>query len=218
MHFLWHSFNISHYLIDQVGPDWESQLIQFALQNVNVIKLSPTNTTSREDEATHELQNAVVDGTKIRKHAPWLFDLYRTKFRDFAEMATQKPAICAREDVYAINLNVQIGNRMRYECHVDSNPIQGMLYVTSHPVGQGGDLVVSNQHDVFGVEEVNKDFTTINPQAGLLVFFDARRHSHYVRPLVENNDVRVAIAMNFYTEESPEGNRPPDLSKHLGLE
>ena len=143
MHFLWHSFNISHYLIDEVGPDWESQLIQFALQNVNVIKLSPTNTTSREDDATHELQNAVVDGTKIRKSAPWLFDLYRTKFRDFAELATQKRAICAKEDVYAINLNVQIGNRMRYECHVDSNPIQGMLYVTSHPVGQGGDLVVN---------------------------------------------------------------------------
>lgn len=193
------------------------KLIEFALKNVNIVSLSPTNTTSREDEQITSLQNAVVNGDKIRESLPWLFDLYQSEFLELAKAATKKNLHCASEDVYAINFNVQIGNQMRYECHVDSNPVQGMLYVTTHSPGQGGELVVSNQSDVFGIEEVDKDFTAINPHSGLLVFFDARRHSHYVLPIVENNCFRVAVAMNYYDEDSTEKDRPKGLSQHLGL-
>ena len=50
---------------------------------------------------------------------------------------------------------------------------------------------------------------------GVLVFFDASAHSHYVRQLTNDGDTRVVVAMNFYTPALPEEARPPDLTPHL---
>jgi hypothetical protein len=47
------------------------------------------------------------------------------------------------------------------------------------------------------------------------VFFDVTRHPHYVRALKAGSDVRVIADMNFYTESSPESNRPRALNHHL---
>jgi 2OG-Fe(II) oxygenase superfamily len=104
---------------------------------------------------------------------------------------------------------------MRYECHVDSNPLEGLLYVTDHPPGTGGELVVSNRGDVPTAEEVDRDATLIYPVAGHLVFFNGSCHSHYVRPLIAEDGVRVVAAMNYYTPSLPESARPPDLNRHL---
>ena len=50
--------------------------------------------------------------------------------------------LCVAEDErYAINIKLQKGKKMRYECHVDSNPI--LLYLTENPEGNRGELVVS---------------------------------------------------------------------------
>ena len=66
--------------------------------------------------------------------------------------------------------------------------------------------------DVAGIE---RDCSVIRPQAGHLIFFDARRHPHYARPLTESSDMRVVAVMNFYTESYPESTRPLELNKHL---
>jgi hypothetical protein len=62
---------------------------------------------------------------------------------------------------------------------------------------------------------VERDHTVIRPQAGLLIFFDGRRHPHYARALLSQSDVRVVAVMNYYTESYPESTRPAALNRHL---
>jgi 2OG-Fe(II) oxygenase superfamily len=104
---------------------------------------------------------------------------------------------------------------MRYECHVDSNPIEGLLYVTDHPKSSGGELAVATKVNAASVADVEADCSVIYPTYGNLVFFDARRFAHYVRPLVSDDARRVVVAMNYYTPSCPESNRPKSLSAHL---
>jgi hypothetical protein len=156
-----------------------------------------------------------VGGRRVAEQLPWLYSLYQTRFRDLAQQLTSEPVTCASDVRYGVTLNVQRGGSMRYEAHVDSNPIEGLLYFTSHPPNRGGDLRVSNVGDVAGIAEIDADVTCIYPVAGHIIYFDARHHSHYVTSLADNGDMRVVAAMNFYTPASPEGSRPRDLNKHL---
>ncbi len=57
--------------------------------------------------------------------------------------------MAARDDRYGVVLNVQRGPTMRFECHVDSNPLTGLLFCTKSP-GGGGGLVLVGKHDAGG--------------------------------------------------------------------
>jgi len=77
----------------------------------------------------------------------------------------------AQDDRYGVVLNVQRGSRMRLECHVDSNPLTGLLSATDHEAG--GELIVA--HDGRGgPAAVERRCSVIRPHAGQLIFFDAR--------------------------------------------
>jgi len=65
------------------------------------------------------------------------------------------------------------------------------------------------------VAAVERDCSVIRPYAGHLIFFDARQHPHYARPLRQAADTRIVAVMNFYTESCPESTRPPELNRHL---
>jgi hypothetical protein len=204
----------THDVRDLLPEDWNAELAYLAGHAGVRRRLKPTSVTSREAHEVSDVPLIIVDGEVIRPDAPWLFDLYAGPFRDLAETHAQRTVYCAKQDLYAINLNVQSGRSMRYECHVDSNPVQGMLYVTTHPEADGGALMVANHAGAVSVEDVDRDATQIQPRCGELVLFDARRHAHYVRP-VRTSRLRLGVAMNFYTDDSPEGMRPPDLNYHL---
>ncbi|HTR95914.1 MAG TPA: hypothetical protein VMI73_29630, partial [Trebonia sp.] len=68
---------------------------------------------------------------------------------------------------------------------------------------------------VTGIAAVDEDCSVIRPHAGHLIFFDARRHPHYSRPLTEDSEIRIVAVMNFYTKSFPESTRPPELNRHL---
>ncbi len=209
-HFRW----VSHDVTALLPTNWEAELSHLAGAAGLRRRLEPTSITSRESHDVKDVPLIIVDGEAIRIDAPWLFELYQGDFRELAEAYAGRSVACASEDLYAINLNIQWGPYMRYECHVDSNPVQGMLYVTTHPPADGGALVVANHPGARSVEEVDRDATLLHPTAGGLVLFDAREFAHYVRPL-RRSRLRVGVAMNFYTDDSPEGMRPPDLNWHL---
>jgi hypothetical protein len=190
----------------------------FALTHYQQTILVPTATTSREELSDLQLPVQIVGGISIRRALPWLYDLYRGLFRDLATKCFDEEVLIAKEDQYALNLNIQQGTEMRYECHVDSNPIAGLLYVTTHFEGEGGELIVSNSSNAYGPIQIEKDSVRIFPRKGDLIFFDARRHPHYVSPLTSPGARRISVAMNYYTPSCPEEMRPSDLSKHLGLE
>ena len=174
----------------------------------------PNSVTSREAPDIRSRPLLLVDGDVLAEEAPWLFELYRTNFRRYAELYAGEPVETAKSNIYAINLNVQWGAGMVYECHVDSNPIQGMLYTAKLTEDDGGALVVGMNSAAESIEEVNEDCIRIWPKANHLVLFDARQNPHYVEPM-SHGHARVAVAMNYYTAESPEEMRPADLSKHL---
>ncbi len=103
---------------------------------------------------------------------------------------------------------------MRFECHVDSNPVTGLLFFTDHPAG-GGEFVVGRDTSAVGVEALERDRTFITPRAEDPVFFDGKTYPHYARALVSESDMRVAAVMNFYTRQYPESTRPAVLNRHL---
>ena len=209
--FTWHCYDLR----SELPKGWQEDVAQVAERSAAARTLMPTSVTSREQSADISIPVLTVPGSTVREELPWLFGLYHSRFRDLAQALTAEPVSVATDIRYGINLNVQRGSMMRYECHVDSNPIQGMLYFTYHPPGTGGELVVSNRGDVSGKEAVDADASRIYPVAGHLVLFDARHHTHYVRGTESGSGLRVAAAMNFYTPSSPEANRPKDLNRHL---
>jgi len=171
--------------------------------------------TSREASEIGELTIRGVGAADVRSDLPWLEDLYRGTFRDMAQVGQTLPVSCAEGPRHTVVLNVQLGTDMRYESHVDTNPIQGLLYATTHSEGQGGELVICANREARRAEDIDADPINIYPQRGQLVFFDGRHHAHYIRPLVNPEEIRVSIAMNYYIASWPESRRPPDLDDYL---
>jgi hypothetical protein len=109
--------------------------------------------------------------------------------------------------------NVQQGTEMRFECHVDANPLTGLLFCTDHTAG--GELVISHDETAADITAVDQNCSVIRPHAGHLIYFDGRKHPHYARALTVTSGMRVVAVMNFYTESCPESTRPPELNRHL---
>jgi len=211
MSFKYQEFNVNEFLPSSWREDISHLVEKFSVSQV----LSAKSVTSRETSRDVTVPTFIVDGNCIKARMPWLYDLYRGFFRDMGQKCVTEPLSTAREPVYGVNLNIQRGSKMRYECHVDSNPLQGILYVTTHPKGTGGELIVSNRSEAMGPEEIETDCVRIFPKSGYLVFFDARKFPHYVASLKNDNAIRIAAPMNFYIPSAPEEMRPSDLNMHL---
>ena len=209
--FFWTSFDVRAMLPD----DYHAQ-VRNAVKSCSVKRvLTPTSVTSRESRNVSEIPVSTVSGESIRDKLPWLWSLYHNEFLQLAEQICRESVLVASRDRIKVNLNVQSGREMRYECHIDSNPIEALLYLTTHRKGEGGELVVSNASSAKSIEDVEKNHSEIYPIAGQLVFFDGRVHPHYVRALTSNDATRIVAAMNYYTPSWGEKKRPSDLDFHL---
>jgi hypothetical protein len=155
-----------------------------------------------------------VTSFTLQQRLVWLYSLYRGVFVELASQACGEPVQAALDDRYGVVLNVQRGTDMRFECHIDSNPVTGIIFFTEHP-GGGGELVFGHDADASSVEALERDCSVIRPQARQLIFFDGRSFPHYARPLNSDSDMRVVAAMNYYTQSSPETTRPVTLNRHL---
>jgi hypothetical protein len=172
-----------------------------------------TPVLSREAADVRRIRRGRVHADQVRESLPWLYESYRSVFLELAREAWAEPVMAASDERYGVVLNVQRGTAERFECHIDSNPITGLLFCTNHAVG--GELVFAHNPHAASIDAVERDCSVIRPQAGHLIFFDARRHPHYARPLITASDVRVVAVMNFYTESCPESTRPRELNRHL---
>jgi hypothetical protein len=172
-----------------------------------------TPVLSREAADVRRIRRGRVHADQVRKRLPWLYEAYRSVFLELAREAWAEPVMAAGDERYGVVLNVQRGTAERFECHIDSNPLTGLLFCTNHAAG--GELVFGHDPDAASIDAVERDCSVIHPQAGHLIFFDARRHPHYARPLMTAADVRVVAVMNYYTESCPESTRPRELNRHL---
>jgi hypothetical protein len=207
--FRWKTFYITSYLPE----DWQRD-IRAVATDADFRDFPRTPVLSREAQDVPFITRGRVHADKVQERLPWLYKLYQSDFLDLATKAREEPIKAAFDDRYGVVLNVQRGRRMRFECHVDSNPVTGLLFFTDHLAG-GGELVVGHDTAAVGVEAVERDCTVIQPRAGELIIFDGKTYPHYARPLRSESDVRVAAIMNFYTESCPESTRPQELNRHL---
>ena len=172
-----------------------------------------TPVLSREAANVRRIRRGRVHADQVRQSLPWLYESYRSVFLGLARAAWAEPVMAASDERYGVVLNVQRGTAERFECHIDSNPLTGLLFCTNHVAG--GELVFAHNPDAGSVAAVESDCSVIRPQAGHLILFDGRRHPHYVRPLIGDDDIRIVAVMNFYTESCPESTRPRELNRHL---
>jgi hypothetical protein len=206
--FRWTAFDVG----DSLPAGWQ-QAVTKAAAAADFRQFPRTPVLSREGSEIHRIARGRVHAGQVKDDLPWLFRAYRDEFLTLAGQVCGERAVAARDDRYGIVLNVQRGTTMRFECHIDSNPLTGLLFCTDHT--DGGELVVANETEAAGIAEIERNSTVIRPQAGRLIFFDARQHPHYARPLSAHSDLRVVAVMNYYTESCPESTRPPELNRHL---
>lgn len=206
--FRWTTFDLNGYL-----PAGWQQDVQAVADDADFRDFPRTPVLSREGTEVETIPGGRVHADQVRERVPWLYSSYRKEFLDMAAQACTEPVEAAADDRYGVVLNVQLGTKMRFECHVDSNPLSGVLFCTDH--AEGGELVVGHDPAATDISAVEQDCSVIRPHAGHLVFFDARHLPHYARPLTAEGDMRVIAVMNFYTESFPESTRPAELNRHL---
>jgi hypothetical protein len=208
--FRWTTFDLTSSLCG----DWQQE-IAAAADEAEFRDFPRTPILSRESQEVQHIFRGRVHAFDVRRNLPWLYRLYREDFLALAQEACAEPVVAAHDSRYGIVLNVQRGTEMRFECHVDSNPLTGLLFCTDHLAGAGGELVFARDATAADIDAVERDSSVIRPHAGHLIFFDGREHPHYARPLLSRSDVRIVAVMNFYTESFPESTRPQELNHHL---
>lgn len=204
--FRWTTFDVN----DLLPSGWQ-QKIDAVAENADFREYPRTPDLSREAATVRSIYRGRVHGHQVLGRLPWLYDFYRHTFLELASEACTERVTAARDNRYGVVLNVQRGMEMRFECHVDSNPLTGLLFCTNHSVG--GELVFAHEASAANIAEVEQNCSVIRPYAGHLIFFDARQHPHYARQLIDPR-MRIVAVMNFYTDSCPESGRRK-LNRHL---
>ena len=206
--FRWTTFDLNGWL----PSGWQEDILA-AAATAEVRDFPRTPVISRESQDVQQIARGRVHADQVRQYLPWLYKAYKNEILELAMEMSTKPVSTAEDDRYGIVLNVQRGTNMRFECHVDSNPLTGLLFCTDHAAG--GELVVAHDTTAEGLTEIDRNCSVIRPYAGQLIFFDARQYPHYARALTDESETRIVAVMNFYTESCPEWSRPRELNRHL---
>ena len=206
--FRWTTFDLNGWL----PSGWQEDILA-AAATAEVRDFPRTPVISRESQDVQQIARGRVHADQVRQYLPWLYKAYKNEILELAMEMSTKPVSTAEDDRYGIVLNVQRGTNMRFECHVDSNPLTGLLFCTDHAAG--GELVVAHDTTAAGLTEIDRNCSVIRPYAGQLIFFDARQYPHYARALTDESETRIVAVMNFYTESCPEWSRPRELNRHL---
>jgi hypothetical protein len=184
---------------------WQEQI--FAVSNTysRRIYLDGKSSTSREPKGTAGTDYEVVLGDVVYREIQWLYQLYEVKFSELASKIIGGKILLAPERSIGVNINILRGIGSRYEWHVDTNPLTGVLFVTSHTEEDGGQLLFRG----------SSGDLIVQPKSGKLILFDAREIPHTVLPL-KRDTCRISIPLNYYTPEcTAEKVRPADLDSYI---
>ncbi|MFG3319603.1 2OG-Fe(II) oxygenase [Streptomyces sp. NPDC048171] len=149
-----------------------------------------------------EISYRLIDGEAVATRLPWLRSLYEDPFLRLAETVSGRLLEVDTSLRSAVNINILPAHGGGYEWHCDTNPVTGVLFLTSHPDGQGGALELTGP---------GGHVWRIQPLEGYLAFFDARKSPHRV---TSASTPRISAPMNFYLQG--EGRiRPKGLDDRL---
>ena len=162
-----------------------------------------TSMTSREPSGSSPITVRVVPGDAVKEVLPWLHELYVGPMVSMAEEFAQTKLYSANDVRSGVNINLLTGHGARYERHVDSNPMTGLLFVSTLEPEQGGSLVF----------EADSGDQVVQPKSGIFLAFNATNIVHYVAPL-QGNVQRISVPVNFYLSRDDQP-RPSDLDEYL---
>ena len=183
--------------------NWVSQIKEVAENFSYFVKLDGKSSTSREPADTEGAEVFVVEGDTIAEKLPWLHNLYQKEFLDFANANFKGLYDFAENIKSGTNINLLKGKNARYEWHVDSNPLTGVFFVTTHNKNDGGELIFKLPNEIL----------TVYPKSGTLILFDAREIPHTVLPL-QKSGIRISVPLNYYDRGQPQ-TRPDDLDSYI---
>lgn len=164
--------------------------------------LTGESNTSFEQQANIHVD--VLEGDHIMRHLPWLFDLYQNDFLHFVRQSFGSQIYCSNEQNSAININKISGIGARYEWHLDTNDITGLLFVDDFFTQDGGELLFKKGKNEFA----------LLPKRGLFICFLTAELPHAVLPLRLANKARLSIPMNYYFDKNNTG-RDPQVHQYL---
>lgn len=162
------------------------------------VVLEGTQPTSTLERPETPLEYYIADGNVIAQHLPSIMALYRDVIPDFIRGYIGLEMVPSRFQRSSITLNLLRGQGSRYERHVDSNSITGLLFASSLGPEDGGALRLfyprTEPLDVY-------------PTRGTFLLYDARWVPHEVLPLHREVN-RLSMPMNYFlptdVEERPE--------------
>jgi len=182
--------------------DWCEKITKVTEKYSYKTILDGNSKTSLEVENS-QIPVDIVTGQKIYKYLPWLVSLYETELLNFSQRNFKRNLYKCNEIDDAININRITGIGARYEWHLDTNPVTGLLFLDDFNENEGGALIFRNNGHVYSVK----------PRKGLFICFDARTIPHSVQSLTVNR-ARISVPMNYYTSASNSG-RDAELNNYI---
>src|SRR5438445_185966 len=154
--FRWTTFDLT----GRLQPGWQRD-IRAVAADADFREFPRTPVLSREAPDVLHIARGRVHADQVRRRLPWLYNAYRHEFLELAREAFPEAVYAARDDRYGIVLNVQRGTEMRFECHIDSNPLTGLLFCTDHAAG--GEFVIAHDATAADIATVERDCSVIKP-------------------------------------------------------
>jgi hypothetical protein len=164
---------------------------------------------SERPESTMEspdvpLTYRVVDGEVIAELLPQVVELYERTIPELALSMSGIGLVPSRFPRSSVTLNLLEGLGARYELHVDSNSITGLLFASTLADLDGGAL---------RLHYPGSDPIDVVPREGMLLLYDARWVPHEVLPL-QRDVQRLSLPMNYFLPTDIE-QRPAHLDSYI---
>ena len=125
LRFSWTTFDVTH----DLPAGWQDDVAALA-DEADFREFPLTPVLSREAMDVAGVPRGRVHADQVQRSLPWLREFYRGDFLQLAQEVCTERVAAAADNRYGVVLNVQRGNAMRFECHVDSNPLTGLLFCT----------------------------------------------------------------------------------------
>lgn len=168
------------------------------------VTLEGTQPSSTLEQSDIPLQYSITDGSEIATRLPLIMTLYRQAIPSFIADYIGLDIVPSRFEKSSITLNLLEGSGSRYEKHVDSNSITGLLFASSLTPEDGGALRLYYP---------GRAPLDVLPRAGTFLLYDARWVPHEVMPLCRNTS-RLSLPMNYFLPTDIE-ERPAHLDDYI---
>jgi len=197
---LYHTMDLRT-MLDDIQANWAKKISEAAAYHGTHVKTRGRGPGSLESEETAGLDYTVLDGAGVKEHLSWLWQFYHDLTPDIWRLV-KEPVRPSEHLPSCINVNLLNGMGARYEAHVDAQPYTLLLFVTSHPPGEGGRLWLGDEKQEIGIP----------PRSGHGIVFDGSVIPHKVEPL-RTPGMRISVPMVYLPERVE--TRPEGLDGHL---